>query len=118
MQPKAQRIVGMILFSAAGIFLFWHVDYIWGSDNFYSSNVLDYVSLHFVGFSDNPMGYGSIAYRVMAHFVDTSWRYTTINTAWALTQSIPVLISWGIRGFLGRSVRAVELLARKLYTSV
>jgi hypothetical protein len=118
MQSKTQRIVGMALFSAAGIFLFWHVDYIYLTDNFYSSNVVDYVRLHFVGFNDNPLGYGSIAYRVIAKFVDTSWRYTAINNAWVLTQSIPILISWGIRGFLGRSVRAVELLVRKLYSSV
>src|SRR5438105_842689 len=113
MQSKDQRILGMVLFSAAGIFLFWHVDYIYGADNFYSSNALDYVSLHFVGCNDNPLGYGSIAYRVIAQFADTSWPHTAGNNPWVLTQSIPVLISWGIRGFLGRSVTAVELLVRK-----
>lgn len=118
MRTKKQRILGMVLFSATVIFLLWHVDYLYGTDSLYSSNFFAYVSLHFVGFHDNPLGYGSIAYRVLAKFVDTSWHYTVINNAWVLTQCIPVLISWGIRSFLGRSVTAAELLWKRLYASV
>ncbi len=114
MSIKNQRLVGVLLSSAICIFLFWHVDYLYGTGNFYSANALDYLSLHVVGFSDNPFGYGSIAYRIILDkFIDTSWRNSAINNAWALTQAIPIALAWGLRSPLGRFVNLPLALGSK-----
>jgi hypothetical protein len=117
MNPKKQRIVGMIAFAAITIFLFWFVDYL-TPDNYYSSNPFDYLSFQVVGWNTNPLGYGSIAYRIATKMVDSSWRGDATNKVWVLSQVIPILTSWPIREFLGKSVNAVEHVLKRLFASV
>jgi hypothetical protein len=116
MEPKKQRIVGMIAFSAIAIVLLWHVDYL--AISIYSHNPLDYLTFQLVGWNTNPLGYGSIAYRIATKFVGASWRGDATNKVWVLSQVIPILISWPIRRFLGKSVSVVERVLMKLFASV
>lgn len=104
MKEKEQKLVGMVLFSALVILLLWHVNY---------------EDMDLVGMRTNPSGYNSIAYQLLSQFIDDSYPYTALlSTWWALTQVIPVLVSWGIRNPLGKCVKYFELAVKKLYSLV
>jgi len=103
MKGKKQKILGMILFSALVIFLLWYVNY---------------DDMELVGFRTNPSGYDSIAYLFLRNFIDASYPHTAINAWWALTQAIPVLVSWVVRSALGKCIHYLGIAISKLYSSV
>jgi hypothetical protein len=84
MSTKGQRLLGIVIFSMTTIFLFWYVNYL-GSNEFYWRNALGDLRFEIAGIHENPRGYGSVSYRILAEIVDTSCcRYTAINSAVAL----------------------------------
>jgi hypothetical protein len=116
MIPKKTKVIGMIAFCAIAIVLLWHVDYL--ATTIYSNNPFDYLTFQCVGWNTNPLGYGSVAYRVATKLVDTSWRGDATNKVWVFSQVIPIFISWPIRRFLGYAVSAVERVLKRLYASI
>jgi hypothetical protein len=103
MTTKRQRVLGIVFASVASIFLLWHVDYL---------------QPHVVGFEDNPLGDGSVAHRVLARLMDTSWNNAAINAAWTLTQVLPIALSWYARNTLGLAMGSVGRAVRRVYAMI
>ena len=103
LQEKKARLVGMASFSALLIFMLWYVDY---------------EQMDTVGFGPNPIGYDSVAYKLLSYVFDDSYRHSALSRAWTLTQAVPFAASWGIRVLLGRCVLSIEAAVGKVYDAV